>query len=91
MKDQRRYTSTRLTRLQGLLRLVWPAAMAGLSSACSTLVAPPNVAPVTATMAQAAWAQVLKTHVTEQGDVDFPALALAPGDLNAYVRFVADY
>ena len=90
MKDQGKYTSTRLTRLQGLLRLVCLAAMAGLSSACSTLVAPPDVAPVTATMAQAAWAQVLKTHVTEQGDVDFPALALAPGDLQAYVRFVAD-
>lgn len=90
MKDHRMHTSTRLTRSQRLLRLLCMAAMAGFLSACSTLVVTPNVTLVPPNTAQAAWAQVLKTHVTEQGDVDFQALALAPGDLHAYVRFVAD-
>ena len=78
------------TRLNGLLRLFCVVAMASVLSACSTLVAPPKVALVSAGAAQAAWAQVLKTYVTAQGDVDFQALALAPNELQTYVRFVAD-
>ena len=77
-------------RLNGLLRLFCLVAMAGVVSACSTLVAPPKVALVSAGAAHTAWAQVLKTHVTAQGDVDFQALALAPSELQTYVRFVAD-
>ena len=90
MKNLRTSTSTQLQRCIGLLRLVCLAATAGVLSACSTLVVPPDVALVSANTAHAAWAQVLKTHVTAHGDVDFQALALAPGDLQTYVRFVAE-
>lgn len=90
MKSQPMSTLARLARLHRLIQVFCMMAIAGGLSACSTLVAPPDVAPVTAKLAEAAWAQVLSTHVTQQGDVDFQALALAPGDLQTYVRFIAD-
>lgn len=90
MKSQAATTSTRPIPLNGLLRLFFMAIMAGVLSACSTLVAPPNLPLIKADAANTAWAQVLKTHVSANGDVDFQALALAPGDLQAYVRYVAD-
>ena len=90
MTNQAVHVSIPPILLSGLLRRVFMAVMVGVLSACSTLVAPPNLPPLKAEIANAAWAQVLKTHVNALGDVDFQALALAPGDLQAYVRFVAD-
>ena len=90
MKDARMYTLTRLMPLLRLHRLLCLVTLTGALSACSTLVAPPKVSLVDSTSANAAWAQVLKTHVTAQGNVDFYALAQAPAGLESYVRFVAD-
>ena len=73
--------------------------LAAVLSGCSTLVPAPARPSLTATTttataavveAEAAWAQVLHRFVNEQGEVDFPALAAAPGDLEVYVRHVAD-
>ena len=66
--------------------------LAAVLSGCSTLVPAPARPSLTATAteAEAAWAQVLHRFVNEQGEVDFPALAAAPSDLEAYVRHVAD-
>jgi hypothetical protein len=83
-------------RLQQLLILL----SAGMIAACSTLVITPGAAQdatptqqelpaLSAEQAQQAWARVLATHVNERGLVDFAALARAPQDLHAYVRYVA--
>ena len=64
--------------------------LATLLSGCSTLVPAPTLPSPNAAVAEAAWAQVLHRFVNEQGEVDFPALAAAPSDLEAYVRHVAD-
>ena len=63
---------------------------AALLSACSTLVPAPVLPSPGAAVAQAAWAQVLQRFVDDRGEVDFPALAAAPTDLETYVRHVAD-
>ena len=59
-------------------------------SGCSTLVPAPALPSPNAAVAEAGWAHVLDRFVNGQGEVDFPALAAAPGDLEAYVRHVAD-
>ena len=57
---------------------------------CTTLVATPQRDPPTAAAATAAWARVLTDFVNDRGEVDFPALAAAPNDLELMVRHVAD-
>ena len=57
---------------------------------CSTLVPAPAVRAPDANVALAGWARVLQRFVDERGEVDFPALAAAPADLEGYVRHVAD-
>ena len=57
---------------------------------CSTLVPAPTVPTPTAEAALAAWARVLNGFVNDRGEVDFAALAQDRGDLDRYVRFVAD-
>jgi hypothetical protein len=59
---------------------------------CATRVAMPSAPQATATApaAQAAWARVLARFVNERGEVDFAALSHERGDLDTYVRFVAD-
>ena len=64
--------------------------LAAVLSGCSTLVPAPTLPTPNAAVAEAAWAQLLHRFVNEQGEVDFPALAAAPSDLEAYVRHVAD-
>jgi hypothetical protein len=64
--------------------------LAALLSGCSTLVPAPAGPSPSAAVANAAWAQVLQRFVNDQGEVDFPALAAAPRDLDSYVRHVAD-
>lgn len=61
-----------------------------LLAACSTLVPAPAVPAPTAQAAQEAWARVLAGFVNDRGEVDFEALALDRGDLDRYVRHVAD-
>lgn len=66
------------------------ALLAGLLSACAT-VAPPSAAPVgSADEAVHTWATVLNRFVDEQGEVDFAALARDRGDLDRYVRYIAE-
>ena len=74
-----------MTQLRyALLLLIF--ALAG----CSTLVPAPAVPAPGAAVALAGWARVLQRFVDERGEVDFPALAAAPADLEGYVRHVAD-
>ena len=66
------------------------ALLAFLLSACTT-VAPPPAAPVaSADEAVRAWATVLNRFVDERGEVDFAALARDRGDLDRYVRYLAE-
>ena len=65
-------------------------ALAGLLAGCSTFVPAPNLAPPTAQAANGAWARVLWRFVNSHGEVDFEALSLERGDLDTYVRHVAD-
>ncbi len=64
--------------------------LAAAVSGCATLVPAPALPSLDAAVAESAWAQVLHRFVSEQGEVDFSALAAAPEDLDAYVRHVAD-
>ena len=57
---------------------------------CSTLVAPPSAPALGEAGAIKAWSRVLQRFVNAQGEVDFAALAAERGDLDAYVRHVAD-
>lgn len=57
---------------------------------CSTLVPAPAVPPPGPQAAQEAWARVLGGFVNAHGEVDFEALARQRGDLDRYVRHVAD-
>ncbi len=57
---------------------------------CAMAVDAPGVPLVTAAEAQAAWARVLRSFVNSRGEVDFTALAKDRGDLDRYVRYVAD-
>ena len=68
---------------------LWLAALLGLTG-CATLVSPPSAPEASATEADAAWARVLRRFVNDRGEVDFAALAQDRGDLDRYVRFVAD-
>ena len=68
---------------------VWLMVLLALLAGCSTLVPAPVEPPPTAQTALAAWARVLATRVNDHGEVDFEALARDPGDLDLYVRHVA--
>jgi hypothetical protein len=57
---------------------------------CATRVAIPSAPVATAPVALAAWARVLERFVNHRGEVDFAALSQDRGDLDRYVRFVAD-
>ena len=59
-------------------------------SGCSTLVPAPGVAAPPPAEAQAGWARVLAGFVNESGEVDFSALGRDRGDLDRYVRHVAE-
>lgn len=63
--------------------------MLTLLTGCTTLVATPDLPAPTPQAAQAAWARVLSSHVNARGEVDFEALANDRGDLESYVRHVA--
>ena len=66
------------------------ALLAALLSACTT-VAPPPAAPVaSADEAVRAWATVLERFVDERGEVDFATLARDRGDLDRYLRYLAE-
>ena len=74
-----------------LLRRVTMAAMIlfGLAG-CATRVLAPSAPAATASVALTAWARVLQRFVNDRGEVDFATLAEDRGDLDRYVRFVAD-
>jgi hypothetical protein len=57
---------------------------------CATRVVMPNAPTASAPVAQAAWARVLDRFVNMRGEVDFAALSQDRGDLDRFVRFVAD-
>ena len=61
-----------------------------LLAGCSTLVPAPAVPAPSPQAAQEAWTRVLGGFVNERGEVDFEALARNRGDLDRYVRHVAD-
>jgi hypothetical protein len=63
--------------------------LALLACAACTTVPAPRMDPVTPERALAAWARVLEQHVSEQGQVDFAALARNPGNLERFVDYVA--
>lgn len=75
----------------------WPGgrlpAIAGLAlllAACATRVpVPPAGGPASADP-PAAWARVLREHVLDDGRIDFVALRRDPGDLDAYVAWLAE-
>ena len=73
-----------------LLRIVMVTLIVATLAGCATFVATPNVPVPTAPLALAAWARVLERFVNDRGEVDFAALAEDRGDLDRYVRFVAD-
>lgn len=60
-----------------------------LLSACATFVEPP-ANPQAGRDPQAAWAEVLRKHVDEQGRTDFEGLAADRADLDTYVAWVAN-
>lgn len=67
-------------------------ALAGLGlaiAACATRAAVPIAAGPAAADPPAAWARVLRQHVLDDGRIDFVALRREPGDLAAYVAWVA--
>lgn len=75
--------------LRRILLVVWLAAWLVLSG-CATVVSAPAAPTASAAQADAAWSRVLQRFVNERGEVDFTALAQDRGDLDLYVRFVAD-
>ena len=64
--------------------------LAGLLGGCSTFVPSPAMPPPTVQAADAAWARVLSRFVNLRGEVDFETLSRERGDLDIYVRHVAD-
>ena len=75
---------------QALLRALGLAPLAMLA-ACAVLVPAPSLTePINGQEALAAYARVLERFVDERGQVDFHALARDHGDLDRYVRHVAD-
>ena len=77
-------------RVSAVLRRVALAIVLVWLAGCSTLVPAPNVPKPSPQAAQDAWARVLSRFVNERGEVDFEALATDRGDLDRYVRYVAD-
>ena len=76
--------------VQALLRALGLAPLAMLA-ACAVLVPAPSLTePTSGQEALAAYARVLERFVDERGQVDFDALARDRGDLDRYVRHVAD-
>jgi hypothetical protein len=75
-----------MRRLRGLAGM---AALA-LASGCATLVNTPALPTPAAADAQAGWARVLERFVNDRGEVDFQALASNRGDLDRYLRHLAD-
>lgn len=71
-----------------MLHRLGTLALLVICTACATFVPPPT-GPVTARDPQAAWAEVLRKHVDEQGRVDFQGLAADRAELDAYVAWVA--
>lgn len=72
----------------GLRVAFWPCVL--LQSACSTIQKTPVAPSLPAPTAVAAYARVLASHVNDDGEVDFKAIADKPADLLAYVRYVSD-
>jgi hypothetical protein len=75
--------------MSATLRLVTAVFIALLAS-CATRVPAPTVPVPTAEAALAAWGRVLAGFVNDRGEVDFTALARDRGDLDRFVRHVAD-
>jgi hypothetical protein len=80
--------SARPRRLSLLVGLAWLSVMLG---ACATRVPVPLAAGSGAVDPQAAWARVLRDRVLDDGRIDFVALRRDPGDLDAYVAWVATH
>jgi hypothetical protein len=69
-------------------------ALAGLAvglAACATIVPLPKPTGAAAGDPLAAWERVLRTHVLEDGGIDFVSLRSDPQDLEAYVTWVATH
>lgn len=75
--------------MRGLRRLAVLALLA-LAAGCSTFVSAPALPTPTTAAAQASWARVLERFVNDRGEVDFQALASDRGDLDIYLRHIAD-
>ena len=60
------------------------------AAGCATIVSAPDAPALSAEAALDAWARVLQRFVNDRGEVDFAALAEERGDLDRYVRHVAD-
>ncbi len=58
-----------------------------LSAGCTRTVGVPDVRPERAPVEH--WAEVLRKHVNDQGEIDFRGLALEPRDLHAFVNHVS--
>jgi hypothetical protein len=78
--------------MKSSLQKVFVLAMVALLAACATRVPAPTPSgpALNAQTAPAAWARVLESRVNERGEVDFEALSRERGDLDRYVRYVAD-
>jgi Protein of unknown function, DUF547 len=72
------------------LRRLVVAALLVSAAGCSTIVSAPAAPALPGEPALASWARVLERFVNDRGEVDFAALAQARGDLDRYVRHVAD-
>ena len=76
--------------MMGLRRAITAVLLAVALAGCATHVAAPSVPLVAAPVALAAWGNVLERFVNERGEADFAALAQDRGELDRYVRFVAE-
>lgn len=65
------------------------AVLALAVAACAPLSSPPDVAAPASGDPGAAWERVLRTHVRDDGRIDFVGLRNDPRDLEAYVSWVA--
>lgn len=67
------------------------ATLAGLflSVACATRVPPPAISQGGTIAPDKAWANVLSRFVDEEGRIDFAGVGKDPGDLDAYVAWIA--
>lgn len=72
------------TQTVGLILMV-------MTTACSYNVSVPETPAATFKVAESGWIAVLQHYVDDQGRVDFIGLAASPGDLHAYVAFIARY